>query len=181
MLGEVAVIDQPGEYTLTVDAVWCDTECADCRAEIKAGDVIGLRPVEGSKGVSLSLCEACVRKELARRATWVRETLPGARSACGGGSRHAEAGRRDGDAGCGTGVSNVTLLTPRAEPKVIEVLRDLLGRAERGEIIAIAVAAQLSGQQESGSAYAVGERGSDAYLIGAIEMVKLRILGVIEA
>lgn len=73
-----------------------------------------------------------------------------------------------------------TLLRSPPEPKVIEVLRDLLGRAERGEIIAIAVVAQLSGQQESGSAYAVGERGSDAYLIGAIEMVKLRLLGVID-
>lgn len=77
-------------------------------------------------------------------------------------------------------MSNVTILTTPTEPKVIEVLHDLLARAERGEIIAIAVAAQLSGQQESGSAYAVGERGSDAYLIGAIEMVKLRLLGVID-
>jgi hypothetical protein len=80
VLGEAGVIDQPGAYTLTVDAVWCNTECADCRAEIKAGDIIGMRPVEGSKNCSLSLCEACVRKELERRATWVRETLPGLQS-----------------------------------------------------------------------------------------------------
>lgn len=71
------MIDQPGAYALTVDAVWCDTECADCRAEIKAGDIIGVRPVEGSKNAAWSLCQACVRKELARRATWVREALPG--------------------------------------------------------------------------------------------------------
>lgn len=69
------MIDQPGGYPLTVDACWSDGACFDCAAPFTAGSVIGLRPLE--KSVQAILCEACVRKELDRRATWVRETLPG--------------------------------------------------------------------------------------------------------
>lgn len=68
-------------------------------------------------------------------------------------------------------------LKPRPEPSVVNVLRDLLARAEAGDILAIAVATHLR-ENRTGSAWSLGKDGDVAHLVCAIERVKARLLQI---
>lgn len=61
-----------------------------------------------------------------------------------------------------------------ADPEVVGLLRDMLQKAEAGEIVALALATENTGR-EIGTAYA-GDLSVFA-LIGALEHLKLRISG----
>jgi hypothetical protein len=63
---------------------------------------------------------------------------------------------------------------PGPVPEVVDTLRDLLARAEAGEIIGIAVGAACNGRADA-STYALGE-GSIASLVLALERCKVRLM-----
>ena len=61
-----------------------------------------------------------------------------------------------------------------AVSEVVELLRDLLARAERGEVIGVAVAASCDRRADA-SSYAIGE-GTIAALVLGLERCKRRLL-----
>lgn len=68
----------------------------------------------------------------------------------------------------------VALHAPQQD--VIGLLRELLGRAERGEIRAVVVAAH-AGNEDTGTAFALGD-GNVAHLVCALERAKLSLLNL---
>jgi len=66
----------------------------------------------------------------------------------------------------------VSLHAPQQD--VIGLLRELLERAERGEVRAVAVAAH-AGNEDTGTAFAMGD-GNVAHLVCALERLKLGLL-----
>jgi hypothetical protein len=72
------------------------------------------------------------------------------------------------------GKLQVLSFSQKAQSDVTGLLRNMLQRAEAGQIRAVAVAAH-SGRGDTGSAYALGD-GDIAHLVCAIERVKLRLL-----
>ena len=72
--------------------------------------------------------------------------------------------------------ATVTVLsTRRADPVIVDAFRRFLERAERGEVIAFAIATQ-GADAVTGSAYSLGQRGDVAHLCCALDRVKLRLL-----
>ncbi len=72
-------------------------------------------------------------------------------------------------------MSELRILAGRgAVPEVVGGLRDLLARAEAGEIVGFAIATAVQGRC-TGSAFALGE-GSVDQLVTGLERVKLRLL-----
>jgi len=70
---------------------------------------------------------------------------------------------------------------PKAPParSIVQLAEDMLARAKRGEIIAIAVAAHVrvdGVDTGTSSAYSLGDNGDVAHLVCAIERVKLALL-----
>jgi len=74
-------------------------------------------------------------------------------------------------------MSNLVALKREPDAAVIALIEELLERAKRGEIIAVAVAAQLPDASTS-SAYELGSDGDVAHLTMAMERVKLRLLSI---
>lgn len=67
---------------------------------------------------------------------------------------------------------------PRApDAKVVALLENVLERARRGEVIAVAIAAHVYGETatDTGQGYELGA-GDVAHLVCAIERLKLRLL-----
>ena len=72
-------------------------------------------------------------------------------------------------------VTQLRPVAPSADPGLVDMLRDLLARAESGEIIAVAVAAQSTGG-DIARATSLGT-GSDAFaLVGAMRMLEFGLL-----
>ena len=70
------MVHLPGHYNLIVDAVWHDVDCADCKAAITRGEMIGLRPsAPPLPHLFMVICRGCVDRELARRCAWIRDEL----------------------------------------------------------------------------------------------------------
>lgn len=63
---------------------------------------------------------------------------------------------------------------PAPVEDVVRKLRDILARAERGEVIGIAVACSMN-DRRTASVYEVGE-GDVSHLVTAMERLKLRLL-----
>ena len=68
----------------------------------------------------------------------------------------------------------VELPKPAGVPSVVRLLREVLDRAEQGEVIGVAIATSCS-QLCDGSCYEIGE-GSIAALNLAIDRLKVRLL-----
>ena len=66
---------------------------------------------------------------------------------------------------------------PKPQPAIVRLLRDLLDRAESGELRAVAIASQGQGNSTC-SSWSLGEDGDVAHLVCAIERVKLRLLQI---
>lgn len=72
-------------------------------------------------------------------------------------------------------VTTLQAVAPAADPGLVEMLRDLLARAESGEIVAVALAAQVTGG-EIARAVSLGV-GADVFkLVGAMRMLEYGLL-----
>lgn len=69
----------------------------------------------------------------------------------------------------------IELPRPAPDGTVIEILEAMLGRARRGEVNGIAIAAHVN-VTDTATVYRVGQHGDVAHLVCAIERVKLRLL-----
>jgi len=75
-------------------------------------------------------------------------------------------------------VKVVELLKPEPDQAIIAMLEDLLSKAKQGDVTAIAVAAQVRIDGDSGTlvGYDLGQNGDIAHLVCAIERTKLALL-----
>lgn len=71
--------------------------------------------------------------------------------------------------------THLRLVPDEPDAGTVEVLRDLLGMAERGELVSIAFAAECRGR-ETLRAHSLGEGHSIAVLVCALEREKLALL-----
>ena len=65
---------------------------------------------------------------------------------------------------------------PEADPKMVEMLDELLGWAKKGEILGVALALHLRGHETATSTMVI-EGGDVAHLVHAIERLKWRSTG----
>lgn len=73
-------------------------------------------------------------------------------------------------------MGDVVALKRASDPRVVRVLRTMLDMAERGEVVAVAVAAQNTGG-ETATGYEIGD-GDIAHLVCSLERLKLRLLSI---
>lgn len=73
----------------------------------------------------------------------------------------------------------VPLREAKPEPSkvIVDVLKDLLSRAERGEVLAFAGVADMRGH-ETATAHSMVDGGSISNLVCGIERLKLRLLAI---
>jgi hypothetical protein len=73
--------------------------------------------------------------------------------------------------------ATLRVLTRPPVPKIVTALEELLARAKRGDVLAVAIAIE-TGELETGGTFAIGPQGDVAHLVCGLERLKKRLLEI---
>lgn len=74
-------------------------------------------------------------------------------------------------------VHELRAVEPAPDPSIVEISESLLARIKTGEILSIAVAAEIRGRCTA-SIFSLGSNGDVAHLVTSFERLKLRLLEI---